>query len=63
MSMSKADEFRQSTKDFWLKMDDQKGKVAQATLPISSKTPSVRASLSKVHKKTARAKKLTKRSK
>ena len=60
MSMSKADEFRQSTKDFWLKMDDQKGKVAQATPP---KTPSVRASLSKVHKKTARAKKLTKRSK
>ena len=63
MSMSKADEFRQSTKDFWLKMDDQKGKVAQATPPSSSKTPSLRASLTKVHKKTARAKKLTKRSK
>jgi hypothetical protein len=29
MSMSQADEFRQSTKDFWLKMA-QKGKLPQS---------------------------------
>ena len=50
MSMSQADEFRQSTKDFWLKMD-QKGKVPKATAPSLSKKPSARRALPKSKKR------------